>query len=199
MNPNETKNRNGGEPTAGFSTVPIWLVLVFGAIFYWGQFYLDRHAGGFDERVYAPFHSMEEVVAANPVSDADVFLAIGKAKFEGTCAACHQITGLGKEGTAPPLVGSEWVLAPGPNRIERIVLNGLSGPITVKGQVWSLAMPPWRDNFSDKEIAAILSYVRSSWGNKATPVTADQIKKARAEAHPSPMGGEDELKKIPEL
>ena len=125
-------------------------------------------------------------------------IALGKAKFDTTCAACHQVSGLGKEGVAPPLVGSEWVLAPGPNRIAHIVLNGLTGQMTVKGQPYNLTMVAWRDNFTDKEIAAILTYVRSSWGNNASAVTPEQIKAARADTHPGPMQGEDELKKLAE-
>jgi len=188
----------GGEPTAGFSTLPIWLFLVFGALAYWGAFYLDRNAAGFDDRVYAPFRSWDEIAAANPVSPEEEFRRLGQAKFHQTCELCHQATGLGQEGKAPPLAGSEWVNAAGANRIEHVVLNGLAGPIDVKGQQWNLAMPPWRDNFSDKEVAAILTYIRSEWGNKAPAVKAEDVAKARADVHPSPMGGGDELKRLSE-
>ncbi len=198
MKPLDPKLKSGGEPVAGFSTVPIWLVLLCAGIFYWGQFYLDQNAGSFDDRVYAPFHSWDEIVAHNPVSPEEEFRRLGEAKFHQTCELCHQATGLGQEGKAPPLAGSEWVNASGANRIEHIVLNGLTGPITVKGQQWNLTMPPWRDNFSDKEIAAILTYVRSSFGNHGAAVTPETVAKARADVHPSPMGGEDELKRLPE-
>ena len=199
MIPPEPKRKNGGEPTAGFTTLPIWLVLVLGALGYWGGLYLNENAGGFDDRVYAPYHNWDEIVASNPTSPEEEFRKLGQAKFHQTCELCHQANGMGQDGKAPPLAGSEWVNAAGPNRIERVVLNGLAGPITVKGQQWNLAMPAWRDNFNDKEVAAILTYIRGEWGNKAPPVKVDQIKTARAEAHPSPMGGEDELKKIPEM
>jgi mono/diheme cytochrome c family protein len=194
----EPKLKSGGEPSAGFSTVPIWLVLLSGVIFFWGQFYLDRNAGSFDDRVYAPFHSWDEIVANNPVSPEEEFRRLGEAKFTQTCALCHLATGMGQEGKVPPLSGSEWVNAAGPNRIEHIVLNGLTGNINVKGQAWNQTMPPWRDNFSDKEIAAILTYVRSSFGNHAPPVSPETVTKARADKHPSPMGGEDELKHLSE-
>jgi len=198
MIPATPKRKNGGEPTAGFSTAPVWLFLILGGLGYWGGLYLDRNAGGFDERVYAPFHSWDEIVDSNPISPEEVFRKRGQALFHQTCELCHQANGLGQDGKAPPLAGSEWVNAAGPGRIERIVLNGLGGPITVKGQQWNLAMPPWRDNFNDNDVAAILTYIRGEWGNKAPPVKPDQIKVARGEAHPSPMGGEDELKRIPE-
>jgi len=58
MNPTDFQkpvNQNGPEPAAGYSTVPVWLVVVFGALFYWSQLYLDKHAGGFNKDVYAPY------------------------------------------------------------------------------------------------------------------------------------------------
>jgi mono/diheme cytochrome c family protein len=122
--------------------------------------------------------------------------AEGKRIFEVTCILCHQATGLGKEGIAPPLAGSEWVQAPKGDRIARIVLNGLSGPINVKGQDYNLAMLAWRDTYNDDQIAAVLTYIRSQWGNKGGPISPDVVKAARAEAHPGPMSA-DELLKIP--
>ena len=107
---------------------------------------------------------------ANPQDPEAKIRAQGREIFEKTCAACHQPNGLGKEGTAPPLVGSEWVLAPSGDRIARIVLYGLTGPINVKGQQWSLTMVPWRDNYNDEQLAAVLTFVRSKLGdNNASP------------------------------
>ena len=103
-------------------------------------------------------------------------------------------SGLGKEGTAPPLVGSDWVLAPGANRIAHIVLYGLTGPINVKGQEWNLTMLPWRETYSDEQIAAVLTYIRSQWGNKAGPVDPQVVKAARAEARPNYESSEELLK-----
>jgi mono/diheme cytochrome c family protein len=111
----------------------------------------------------------------------------GRAIFEKICAACHQPDGGGKEGVAPPLVGSEWVLASSGERLARIVLNGLSGPITVKGREWNLPMPPWRENLDDDAIAVVLSYVRSELGsNKASAIKAELVGDARQEQHPGP-------------
>jgi mono/diheme cytochrome c family protein len=199
MSQNDTKNpanRDNSEPDAGFATVPIWLIMVFGGLFYWSQLYLSNHAGGFDKQVYAPFDSLEEVVAMNPKSAGDEVRLMGMDVFNKTCSACHQLTGLGKDGMAPPLVGSEWVLAPGPDRIERIVLNGLTGTINVKGKDWNLTMVPWKDTYDDKHIAAVLTYIRSTWGNNATPVKPEQVAAARKEVHPGPMTS-PELQQIP--
>lgn len=194
---NPSVQESGAEPVVDFSPVPIWLVMVFGALFYWSQLFLDKHAGGFDKEVYAPFHDIDEVAAANPQGEGDKMLAMGRDVFTKTCSQCHQPNGLGKEGQAPPLVGSEWVLAPTADRIVHIPLDGLTGPITVKGEQWNLTMPPFRDNWDDEHIAAVLTYIRTKLGdNKASPVQPELVKTARAEPHPGPETS-DELLRIP--
>lgn len=105
--------------------------------------------------------------------------ADGKAVY-ATCQACHQADGKGLPGAFPPLAESEWVNGPVENLI-RIQLRGLQGPITVKGQQFNSVMPP-NATMSDDEIAAVLTYVRSNFGNKSSAVTADQVKALRSEA-----------------
>ena len=95
------------------------------------------------------------------------------------CAVCHQSTGLGMPGAYPPLAGSEW-LVNNPEVPIRIVLHGAQGPITVKGSTFNSAMTPFGEQLSDAEIAAVLSYERSSWGNNASPITAAQVAAVRA-------------------
>jgi len=93
------------------------------------------------------------------------------------CATCHQATGLGLPGAFPPLAGSEWANALDPAVPIRIVLHGLAGPITVAHQRFNSAMPPYGTNqpMDDSTVAAVLTYVRSSWGDKAGAVTAAQV------------------------
>jgi mono/diheme cytochrome c family protein len=112
----------------------------------------------------------------------------GRAIFLKICAACHQPDGMGKEGVGPPLVGSEYVLAEDGHRLVRIVLNGVSGPLRVKGKQWNLAMPPWRENLRDDQIAVVLTYIRANLGtNKAGPIKQELVTAARQEEHPKPM------------
>ena len=66
----------------------------------------------------------------------------GKVVYSTTCAACHQATGEGVEGTYPPLAGSEWVNGD-EAKVVRIVLHGLTGPVEVAGETYSGMMPPW--------------------------------------------------------
>lgn len=101
----------------------------------------------------------------------------GRLIYAGLCAACHQPTGTGLEGLAPPLVDSEWVLGPADRPI-KIVLNGLGGPVNVSGRTWRLEMPPL-PTFTDEQIAAVLTYIRREWEHNASPVEPADVAKIR--------------------
>jgi mono/diheme cytochrome c family protein len=159
----------------------VWLFVLLAVLGYWGMRFLDAHAGGFNARVYGPYRSIGYVEAMLPKSEGDVMFANGQRLFGTSCLVCHQSTGQGVPGQFPPLAGSEWVQAETPNRMIRLVLDGIQGPITVKGQAFNATMPPWRDLLTDEEIAAVLTYVRGNqnWGNTSSPVTPEQVKAVR--------------------
>ncbi|MDB6077937.1 MAG: hypothetical protein JWO82_1684 [Akkermansiaceae bacterium] len=96
------------------------------------------------------------------------------------CSACHGADGLGATGGQfPPLAGSPWIQGD-PARAVKIALLGLHGKVEVEGRTYDLEMPPQGGVLADDQIAAILTYVRSSWGNHETPVAADFVKTTRA-------------------
>ncbi|NUQ92742.1 MAG: cytochrome c [Gemmatimonadaceae bacterium] len=97
--------------------------------------------------------------------------------FSSTCAACHQAQGEGTP-TYPPLAGSEWVNG-AESRLVRIVMHGLQGDVEVQGQVYNGAMPAWGTTLSDAEIAAVLTYIRASFGNQSLPVTTATVAQTR--------------------
>jgi mono/diheme cytochrome c family protein len=103
----------------------------------------------------------------------------GRQTYAGLCAACHQPTGKGLEGLAPPLAESEWVLGE-PDRIVKVVMHGLRGPIKVKGMTYSYDMPA-AGFLTDEQIAGVLTYIRREWDHEASPVPVDLVKKIRAE------------------
>lgn len=109
----------------------------------------------------------------------------GHAIFLARCATCHQQTGLGA-GPFPPLAGNSDITAADTSGIIATVLNGKTGPITINGKQYSGAMPAWKGTLSNAEIAAVLSYVRSAWTNKAPPVSEDQV---AAAANPAMLSG----------
>jgi len=102
----------------------------------------------------------------------------GEALFAGTCSVCHQPNGQGLEGVFPPLAGSD-LLAKDPRRAVHIVLNGLSGPVTVNGKTFNSVMPPM-SQLNDDDLANILTFVTHSWGNQGMRYSAQELEKTRA-------------------
>jgi nitrite reductase (NO-forming) len=102
----------------------------------------------------------------------------GEVLFKGTCSACHQDTGAGIPNVFPPLAKSDYLLADRKRAIG-VVLNGLSGAVTVNGANYNSVMPPM-SQLNDDEVANILTYALNSWGNSGGAVTADEVKQVRA-------------------
>jgi len=119
--------------------------------------------------------------AASPAAASAAPQPNGQQLFQ-RCAVCHQATGQGVPGAFPPLAGSEWVTAENAAVAIRVVLHGLQGAVTVKHQRFNGAMPAYGTGqaMSDAEVAAVLTYVRSAWGNSAGAVTADDVARERA-------------------
>jgi mono/diheme cytochrome c family protein len=110
-------------------------------------------------------------VAVKPLAaDEQALFDKGKAQFTALCAACHQPTGQGLAGLAPSLVYSRWVLGD-PRILARIVLNG-------KVQE-NLVMPPWKAALDDENVAAVITFIRRSWGHEADPVAPAVVAEAR--------------------
>jgi mono/diheme cytochrome c family protein len=99
----------------------------------------------------------------------------------GRCAACHQPNGAGLPGAFPPLSASEWVTGD-PTIPIKVVLHGLQGEITVAGSTYNGVMLPYggTGEMNDAEVAAVLTYVRSSFGNSASAVTPEEVAAVRA-------------------
>jgi mono/diheme cytochrome c family protein len=189
------------EPQEGAEPLPVWLVLMFCVIVFWSGGYLCLYCGGFRGDVFDETQITWGYVKGGGAAVAEDPVALGKKVFTANCAACHQASGTGIPGQYPPLAGSEIVLSKegyGPNHIARIVLNGLSGPVTVKGSSFNGNMPTWKDILSDEQIANVLTYVRQEWGNNAPPISKDGIAAVRAVVASRPVPWTlPELKAIP--
>jgi mono/diheme cytochrome c family protein len=103
--------------------------------------------------------------------------AAGREIFGQVCAQCHQSSGLGQEGVAPALVDSEWVLGP-QERLIRIALNGVHGPIKVGKRTVDLEMPGLYA-MPDDQIASALTYIRREWGHEGEPIAPEAVTKVR--------------------
>ncbi|MGH8152067.1 MAG: multicopper oxidase domain-containing protein [Rhodanobacteraceae bacterium] len=105
--------------------------------------------------------------------------AHGASLYAANCAACHQATGTGLPGAFPPLKGNPAVLDVNPATQIDTILHGAHG-VPISGVTYPSAMPPFASSLSDADIADIANHERTSWGNQAKPITADQVKAERA-------------------
>lgn len=120
---------------------------------------------------------------ATPLSpEQQKHLEAGQQAYLQLCAACHQPHGGGAPNLAPPLAGSDWVAGPA-ERLARIALHGLYGPVQVNGTTFNLVMPGLGASglLDDTKLAAILSYIRNAWGNTASPVESALVARVRTE------------------
>jgi mono/diheme cytochrome c family protein len=189
-------------------SVPVWILILLLLLIYWGMLYFDQHGGWFSQEVYTPYRSVAELEYYQlPKDEGESLLLQGKDLFSKNCAVCHMENGVGNPANGcPPLVGSEWVAAPGAARIVRIVSKGLVGPIEVKGQAYGtgtmLAIGdalPGDEKEKAQNIAAIISYIRKTFGNNAPAVKPEYVEGVRAtiKDRNTPFTA-DELKKIPD-
>jgi mono/diheme cytochrome c family protein len=107
----------------------------------------------------------------------------GQIVFENLCLNCHQPDGKGLPGIYPPLAGSDWV-ASDSNRLIEIIIRGAQGPITVNGKPFDNIMPP--SGLDNQQIADVLTYIRSHFGNTAAPISPEQVQSVRGKL---PEGG----------
>lgn len=120
-------------------------------------------------------------VAQGPPMQA--FMTRGKQVYLQVCLACHQADAGGVQGMTPTLVKTTYVLGPKTPLI-KIVLNGMTGAVTINGDDFHNVMAPHSD-LTDQQIADVLTYVRNSFGNKASAVTVAQVKAVRAANKPA--------------
>ncbi|QDG52996.1 cytochrome c [Persicimonas caeni] len=116
--------------------------------------------------------------AEQPDGGTALAAAEGETLYMSACAMCHGEQGQGVSGAFPPLAQSEYVTGP-KDRLIELTLHGMSGPIEVRGEKYDSFMPSFRARFSDEELAGILSYIRTSWGNDASAVTAPEVARGR--------------------
>ena len=163
----------------------MWLLMLTVVLSWRGCIYMDERAGSlaFNASIYSPYHSEEQLDRLVPKSGDDIVIQKGQAVY-ANCAPCHQNSGAGVAPTWPPLAGSDWVLVENPDRLIRIVLHGLAGPITVNGTQYNSVMPGFGSALSDEQIAQVISYIQNEedWGNDVgSIVTPEQVRAVREE------------------
>ena len=178
----------------GYPLLPLVVLGITCSAIFFGSIYVAHNSVRFDPLVVNEHAKREKPGVAGPV--ALTRAQLGKKVFTSICATCHQLNGLGVPNSFPPLAGSEWALGD-EERIIRIVLHGLNGPITVEGKEYNNVMAPLGAVLKDEQIANVLSYVRQEWGNKAAEVEPETVAKIHAEtASRTANWTASELKKI---
>jgi len=184
------RERENTDPNENVRPIPRLIVglMLAGAVF--GATYLARsetNASALmgDSRTIAAF---DAAPFSGKVSGAQI--------YAGKCAACHQANGAGLKGIFPPLTGSPWVLE-SDVRLVSILLHGIQGEIDVLGIAYNGLMPAWK-SLSDAELAAVASYVRSSFGNTAGAVSTSTVATVRAQtaSRTAPWAGGVELMQV---
>jgi len=184
---------------AGYRLLPLALLFIFSGLIFYGGTYLNRYSGHFSAEVFderkLPGGEIQ-VVQIDPIT-------LGKRQYALACVTCHMPNGQGLPTVYPSLVDSEWVTG-SEERLIRIVMHGLKGPVTVKGETFNAAaMPSFGQvpgsgyNWSDERIAAVLTYIRQEWGNDATPIETATVAAIRAEIPARAEWSEAELLAIP--
>lgn len=138
-----------------------------------------------------PIHARADIPAGSQAQR-----MAGQKIYMVSCFACHQANGQGMPDMFPPLASSDWVQAGKPDRVVRIVIHGMVGPLHINGEAFSSPAPlmPAQAHLTDQQVADVLTYIRSSWGNDAGAVSADQVSAIRkAEASRSTPWTEAEL------
>ena len=172
------------KPTSGQEPFPVWLMITCVLLMVIGGASIGSNSGGFNfsnshQAGYSPSAPSGLTGKAPELSEFEKYVNGGEAVYKAVCNGCHQATGQG-QGQIPPLVDSEWVTQ-GTERFAQIVLNGLSGPITVNGASYGAAvMPAQKGAINDKQVAQVMTYVRYKFGNISdTVVTKEMIEVAR--------------------
>jgi mono/diheme cytochrome c family protein len=184
---------------AHYKLLPLGMLFLFSGLIFFGGTYLGRYSGHFNSGIFNE-NAHPPKAGAGPVAAPVDPLVMGKSVYGAVCAACHQPTGLGLPPAFPPLVGSEWVKG-SEERIIRIVLHGLQGPIKVKGTDFVGVMPPTGPgsgyNLSPEKVAAVLTYVRHEYGEGAAPISAEKVAEIRAKEGTRAAWTGAELEKLP--
>lgn len=178
--------REPRDPEEGREPPPWWIWAATVLAIFWGGFYLGRFGGTFGTGTHEAFAAREPAVTRE-VEETEARrredpVAHGQRIYENVCQSCHQPDGRGIPGAFPPLRGSRWVTGP-EERLLRVLLDGLQGPIEVAGARYDGVMPAWRGQLSDADLAAVATFVRQWEPNEAPAVareTAARLREATA-------------------
>ena len=185
----QAQQREEEDPSELDRPIPIMVALITLAVVLSGVAYilLSEPFGQIDMGDRRTLADLRAPAAGAPAAVAD-----GKQVFSVNCVACHQASGKGLPGVFPPLDGSEWVVG-NERTLVNILLHGVSGEITVMGNPYKGAMPSFKQ-LGNNELAAVTSYIRAEWSNKAGAIKPELFETERkASDRSAPFNGGAEL------
>ncbi len=192
--------REKEEPRDGFEPVPIWMTALFGALLFWGGYYMSSYSGYFSATVQdgVDLASARPRLKEERIPDTPEGLYAMGQKLYRNCQVCHQPDGNGNQ-QYPPLAGSDWVVGDEASqaRLSRILLYGINGPLEVNQTTYNGQMPAWGGQLKDYQIAAVLTYIRQEWGNQGSAVFPETVSAARQTVGNRGPLSQAELKAIP--
>lgn len=189
----QAQQREQPDPHEGSYPIPWFVIALVALAFGWAVYYLAS-SNLSNQPELGDSRTMADLTAQAGSTTGTID---GGQIYAAQCVACHQAGGIGLPGVFPPLAASEWVTSKGAVVVQ-ILLHGISGSLTVKGAVYKGEMPTFKDKLNDAEIAAVLTYVRSNFGNAAGKVDAALVKTEReaSKDRTLPWNGDDELGKL---
>ena len=187
-----SQERENADPEERIRPMPVVVLALMLAMVAFGVVYILM-SGSFGSPELGDRRTVADLSGPAPAAEGAV--ADGKQLFTAHCVACHQATGKGLAGVFPPLDASEWVT--GDTRtLANILLHGINGEIEVAGVAYQGAMPAFQQ-LSDAELAALGTYIRSNWSNKADALQADLFAQERkANPRTTPWEGGAALKAL---
>jgi mono/diheme cytochrome c family protein len=187
----------------GMEAVSLWLVLISAIVVLAAGATMGEGGDffGYDELALKDYSRGASPIPdgpapLEPVPFKEALVKNGKKVYMNNCASCHQASGQGQPGAFPPLAGSEWVLG-NTEILSMIIKNGVSGPIVVKGEPYAGAMNAVGASLNANDLASLMTYIRSEWGNDASVVTPQMaaVGIERSEARGGGATTAEELKK----
>jgi mono/diheme cytochrome c family protein len=184
----ELPGRENADPYEKHNPVPRLVLGVVAGLVIWAIGYIwTQRADGLAE-----LGDRRDPATLTQAAGGSARVADGKQLYAANCQACHQATGQGLPGVFPPLAGSPFVTGDA-ELPTQILLHGLTGPVEVLGATYNGAMPAFGEQLGDAEIAALLTHIRTEWGNGAPAVDAAAVAAARkaAESRKTPWRVEE--------
>ena len=171
--------------SSGLESPPMWMWGIVFLALIGGVYLLGANMGNIGPEAWP----RAAVADGNVVTVAETPAMDGAPIYATRCITCHQQGGTGMPNLFPPLANSEWVTGSADNVI-RIVLQGIQGPIEVAGESYNSVMPGL-PMLPDEEVAAVVSHIRTSFGNNASTVTPADVARVRGEGRTAPWTAEE--------